>query len=230
MIRLHLVVEGQTEETFVREVLYEPLQAVEVYTDVRVVETSRKHGVKHKGGSLNTSCNKLLRDLRGWMQEDQKPDARFSMMVDYYALAEDCPGHEKSRRQTTLQDKIKTREQALATELGDWRFIPYLQRHEFEALLFSEPTCFMAAYPGEPDKIEQLQTIRDQFHTPEDIDEGRETAPSKRIEAIFPQYNKVTGGNLVALEIGFARIYAANPHFSAWVDTLRGLARMEEPT
>jgi hypothetical protein len=34
-----------------------------------------------------------LADMRRWLHEDRSSDARFSMMVDLYALPDDVPGH-----------------------------------------------------------------------------------------------------------------------------------------
>lgn len=214
MIRLNIVVEGQAEEEFVNEILRDELVDFGIFTNARCVQTSRKKGIKHSGGSVNRSCEKLIQDLMRWINEDRNADARFSMMIDYYALATDCIEKQLNTVDKTQPHLIQL-EEAFAQRINNRRFIPYLQYHEFEGLLFTDPDCFWATYPElEEEKIQALHTIRAQFETPEAINNHPTTAPSKRIEAIINHYDKVAAGNLIALEIGFERLYQANPHFA----------------
>ena len=90
MIRLHLVVEGQTEEAFVKRVLRDHLGAWDIVTDVRCVQTGRKRGKTYRGGVRMYS--QVRNDLLRWMKEDQNPEARFTTMLDLYALPRDFPG------------------------------------------------------------------------------------------------------------------------------------------
>ena len=145
-------------------------------------------------------------------------------MIDFYALPNDFPGYDESRRQTGSKRRIDILEQHFRLDIGDIRFIPYIQQHEFEALLFTEPTQFVVAYPERENEIQQLVAVRSQFLSPEDINENQ--APSKRIQAIFPDYAKFkpTVGPLVAMEIGLTKIRAENPHFDEWLTKLEQLA------
>jgi hypothetical protein len=101
------------------------------------------------------------------------------------------------------------------------RFVPYVQLHEFEALLFSDPQSFSIAFPGIGAEVAKLQAIRSAFDTPEHIDEREHFAPSKQILKILPQYDKPVYGPLIAKQIGLARLRKECPHFDAW------LARLE---
>ena len=63
-----------------------------------------------------------------------------------------------------------------------------------------------------------LRRIRSQFPTPEDIDDGSETAPSKRIARTTSMYRKALHGPLIAETIGLdvggcveARIFGEQP-------------------
>jgi hypothetical protein len=80
-----------------------------------------------------------------------------------------------------------------------------------------------AYYPNRVDKIQELIKIRSQFKSPEEINEGRETAPSKRIKTILPEYEKKIAGSLIALEIGFEKLCKENPHFHDWIEKLKRL-------
>ena len=95
--------------------------------------------------------------------------------------------------------------------------------HEFEAMLFSDCAAFGSAI-GRADLTPALQAIRNDFPNPESIDDSPETAPSKRIEAVFPAYQKPLMGTLAALEIGLERIRAECPHFRNWLERLEARA------
>jgi hypothetical protein len=96
--------------------------------------------------------------------------------------------------------------------------------HEFEGLLFSAPER-AAAGMYRPDIAPALRAIRESFATPEDINDDRKTAPSKRIEAIIPGYNKPTLGNLAAIEVGLDAIRMACPLFDDWLTKLEQIGQ-----
>ena len=99
--------------------------------------------------------------------------------------------------------------------------------HEFEALLFSDCTGF-ARGMERPDLVPRLQTICDGFSCPEEIDDSPVTAPSKRVTALMPEYQKPLMGTLAALEIGLATIRAECPHFRNWMVRLERLPLQHE--
>jgi len=108
---------------------------------------------------------------------------------------------------------------AMGSRFDARRFIPFVVMHEFEGLLFSDCAAFSRGI-GRPDLESGFQEIRDQFSTPEDIDDSPVTAPSKRVEALVPGYEKPLLGALAILEIGLARIGAECPHFHGWLTRL----------
>ena len=186
MIRLHLVVEGQAEEEFVNSVLVEHLGQFQISTDARCVLTSRNRSRIYRGGL--SKFQRAQRDLVLWMKEDQNSDARFSTMFDCYRLPHDFPGYDEARRRTDPYDRVMILEEALGHEMGDSRFIPYLQLHEFEALLLSDPAQLDCEFLEHDRAIQELTNICSNYASPELIDDGPETAPSKRIIAQIPQY------------------------------------------
>ena len=123
--------------------------------------------------------------------------------------------------------KASTVEDALAAdiceELGAGfdsdRFIPYVMMHEFEGLLFSDCERFGRGI-GRPELIPQLQAIRDEFDSPEEINDSPITAPSKRLQALLPGYEKPLLGTLAVLEIGLEIIRRECPHFRSWLERL----------
>jgi hypothetical protein len=105
---------------------------------------------------------------------------------------------------------------------ADVRFLPYLQLHEYEGLLFSDPAAFASGI-GLHHLATQFQAIRSAFPTPEDINDDPNTAPSKRALGAHPSYQKVLDGTLAAQAVGITRMRQECPHFRAWVEQLEAL-------
>jgi len=156
-------------------------------------------------------------------------------MVDYYGLPQlgnQTWPRRKAAGEIVFAQKAKTVEDALSADISQGmggafnsdRFIPYVMMHEFEAMLFSDCEGFGRGI-GREDLVQSLQAIRDQFASPEEIDDSPDTAPSKRIEHLMPDYQKPLMGNLAALEIGIHAIRRECPHFEKWLERLeRSLA------
>ena len=222
-IRLHFVVEGQTEETFVNRVLKPHLGDRYVWVDARCVLTSRRGGVKHRGGFRNYA--QPQRDILSWLREDQNDDARFTTAFDLYRLPSDFPGYGDAQAAMDPYEKVRILEAALRDDIGDWRFIPYLQLHEFEALLLSEPAQLSAQFMERQAGIRTLVAMADQAGNPELINDGPDTAPSKRIIAEVPEYSgmKASAGPIVAERIGLANLRSGCQHFGEWINRLEAL-------
>ena len=132
-VRLHLIVEGQTEKRFVDDLLAPHLVDRQVYADARCVLTSRD-GAHWRRGGLSDYV-KPKKDVRLWMKQERKQsDVFFSTMFDLYALPAEFPGYNEAQKCSDPYEKVGTLEGALGTDIGSPRFIPYLQLHEFEAM------------------------------------------------------------------------------------------------
>lgn len=224
MRRLHITAEGQTEEAFVNRTLKFHLAKFEVYADVRCVLTSKIANRVHRGGMTNYA--KAKNDILRWLHEERNhQDVVFTTMFDFYALPNDFPGYEEARVLSDPYKKIALIEQAFCSDIADRRFIPYIQLHEFETLLFTDPQKFEIEYFDRMDGIEKLQQIADEFGNPELIDQGTETAPSKRIIKVYPDYsnNKPAIGSMIAHEIGVDDLKKTCRHFREWVERLESL-------
>ena len=223
MIRLHFVVEGQTEETFVNQTLVPHLARLSVFSDARCVATSRKRGVKYRGGG--NSYAKVKNDIALWMREDGNSDARFTTMLDLYALPDGFPGYKSASQLQDPRQRVNALESALKEDIGDWRFIPYIQLHEFEALLLSDPLKLAAQFHDCEAGIRRLADMASRYSSPEMMDDGGETAPSKRIIAEIPEYSgrKASAGPVVANKIGLDALRLKCEHFGDWLDKLERL-------
>jgi hypothetical protein len=111
-------------------------------------------------------------------------------------------------------------EDACLEDIGDNRFIPYIQLHEFEGLLFTDTKGFKSLPDITTTGIQELTDIVDSFPNPELINEGKDTAPSKRLMKLIPSYQKPLYGNFIALENDFNSILSKCPRFKAWIDVI----------
>lgn len=216
MVKLLLTVEGQSEEAFADKVLIPHLVLRGVIPQVRAVRTSRGQ----RGGY--TTYGKLRTDVDQWLRE--QPDGWHTTLLDLYGLKPDFPGFADATA-LSAPSRVEHLERAFAADLNHPRFRPYIQQYEFEALLFTAP-ALMEEWLGldMPLPVGCFQAIRDQFATPEDINDSPETAPSKRILRLCRGYGKTTDGPSILAEIGLPRLRAACPRFGAWLTWLESLA------
>ena len=81
-----------------------------------------------------------------------------------------------------MQDALRD---DVVTEMGNRfdsdRFMPFVVMHEFEGLLFSDCAAFSRGI-GRSDLDVSLREIRNDFTTPEEINDSPITAPSKRVD------------------------------------------------
>ena len=185
MTRLFLYVEGQTEETFVKEVLAPHLYSYG-YTEV----------VPRPTGGIRPWPS-AKRDILRFLKQDA--GRIVSTMVDFYGLPQTGSGSWPGRRNANTAPyplKARTVERELLADVcldmgknfNPSRFIPYVMMHEFEAMLFSDCAAFNRGI-GSPSLERQFQAVRDAFDTPEEIDDSPLLAPSKRVENLVPGYN-----------------------------------------
>ncbi|MEN6337543.1 MAG: DUF4276 family protein [Phycisphaerales bacterium] len=220
MVRVHVLVEGQTEETFVKGVLQPHFNQREVYLFPRLIG---KPG--HRGGI--GEYPRARRDILTTLK--QESHAFCTTMFDYCAMPSSWPQRDAAK-QSSFSQKPVIIEQAILTdiagELGDGfnaiRLIPYVQMHEFEALLFSNAKLLADGLDLANDSA--IQAIRNQFQTPEEIDDSPQTAPSKRILELNPRYAKVLDGVRISQSIELPVMRAQCPHFNEWIGKLEALA------
>ena len=228
-IRLHFIVEGQTEETFVNRILSPYLAKLSIWVKARCVMTGNKHGIKYRGGIRKYA--QVKKDIKAWMKNDQNPDARFTTMIDLYGLPSDFPGYGDAQQKNNPYERVTTLENSLKEDISDSRFIPYFQLYEFEALLLSDPQKLDTQFFDRAPEIKKLVKMVSEFDSPELINEGNETAPSKRIISEIPEYEKmkVSAGPIVAGKIGLSSLRLKCTHFSEWIDSLEALTLHNSP-
>jgi Domain of unknown function (DUF4276) len=224
MKRLYLTVEGQTEQEFAVKVLTPHLAVFNVFTNTPRLTGPhrRRRGRIPQGGMFNTFSHALA-DMRTWMKEDASPDARFSMMVDLFSLPADFPGFNEGMAKQTGRQKALALQHSLSEHLGDSRFIPYLQCHEFEALVLVDPMQIGLVYDVGVASLTTLSQDCNQFDYPEEIDLGPHSHPKFRIKSVVPEYDENIAGPLLAECIGLATLRNRCPHFGEWLTRLEKL-------
>lgn len=187
-----------------------------------LVTTNRKQG--GRGGVV--TYDHLKNDLARYMRSDRNPEARFTTMLDLYRLPRDFPARSEIPTGTPGLAKVAALEAALKRDLPDSRFVPYIQLHEFEALLYCDLSQLSKHFSGGGSDVGFADLAREVAGmAPEDINEGDTTAPSKRIIKHVDIYkrSKVRVGAIAAAAIGLPSLRARCPHFDAWVSALEKL-------
>lgn len=215
-----ILVEGQTEERFVKDVLAEALR--ERGLDLRPTLLVTKHvkdGPNFKGGVTNFA--RFEGDLRRLLHGSG--GAFVTTLLDYYGLPDDFPGM-ADRPPGSPEKRVRHVEQAIQAHFGvPHRFLPFLALHEFEAWLFCAPKV-LAEVLTEPALESAFAAVRNGFATPEDINDGATTAPSKRILQLAPKFKKPLHGPNALSHIGLDLLRAECPHFAGWVGKLEAFA------
>ena len=210
MIRLAITVEGDTEENFVKGTLASHLRSKGVEATPILIGRA---GAANVGGG-NVTIQRLSRDVAALYHSF---DA-VTTLVDFYGFR-DKQDRTVERLEAVLLDRVRS---MIRRGWDDRKVVPYVQQHEFEALLFADVTAF-SAVGATSAAIAQLAAARAAFSTPEDIDDHPATAPSKRIAGAVSGYKKNADGPLVASRVGLERIRDQCPRFDGWLTRLESL-------
>jgi len=206
-----IICEGETEEEFCKTLLSQYLQGV-CRIEVRLL-----------GGNCNWE---RIKNFVEKALKEQKT-AVVTTFFDYYGVkTKNFPNWEETLKfnKANVRDRIDLLEEgmfgAVANNLS-YRFIPYIQMHEFEAFLFNNIEVFDANFTQrEFNRTELLSLLKD-FPDPEMINQGTETSPSHRLIKVLPSYNKIVYGNILAEMIGIDNICQKNKHFNDWIERLK---------
>lgn len=223
MSRVLVLVEGPTELGVLERVLAPNLVTKQVYLYPRIVGEPG-----HKGGNRFATVRRELKALIC-----QEPSSTITMFFDYYGLDDDWPGLAEAKgkdSETVLSIMSKGISEAVKRDVGggfnNQRFIPYIQVHELESLLFAGPDE-MANIFEKPRLKPKFEQIVKECGGCEKINNARETAPSKRIQKLFPGYKKGRSFNAhayrIAQHIGVQKIRQQCPNFNEWYTKLEGL-------
>lgn len=216
MKRLYFIVEGQTEKEFIHKSVRKHLNNFGIFDiSVMMIQTSKGN----KGGFVNYQHlkNDILKILKS------EKNIIVTTFVDYFKIPNSTPNFDKILNISDTNQKISILEKGIFDDINDNRLLPYIQKHEFESLLFSNEIGFFNWFENQ-NVIDELSSIIKEYDNPEDINSRQEFAPSKRIIKILSnfgeKYDKVAEGNLIAEEIGIDVILQKCPRFNQWLMNL----------
>jgi hypothetical protein len=220
MHRCRLLVEGQTEETFANRTLLPHLYSLGFHdVSVTLVTTKRSaSGSKFRGGV--TSWGQLRKDI-DLLRIDR--GALVTTMLDYYGLPLDVPGMADRPFASDARGRVRHVEDAVRDAVDATNFVPHLMLHEFEALLYADPQAVADHFADVAIGASMRADIA-QCGEAELVNEGPNTAPSKRLISYRPGYVKTADGPNILDDIGLPAVRAACPHFDEWLSTIESHA------
>lgn len=208
MKRLVFIVEGDSEIILVQNLIVPYLIGLGFKNAMhaQTIVTNRK---QHKKGGIANYAKFKNEVNRTFAQGN----VIITTLIDFFRLPTDFPNY------TNDSQKIEQIELGILQDFqNNPDFIPYIQRHELEALMFSHISGFNLVI-DDPDKLKEVELIMQQFPNPEDINNSPETAPSKRLNNIF-RYDKTTHGVMIFEMIGIHPILNKCPRFAEWINKL----------
>ncbi len=213
-ITLRVLCEGPTESNFVTQVLRPYLQARNVFAKPEPLRPGH-YGV--------VSYDRLRRAIQADIGRSRSHEF-VTTMIDLYKIG-NYPGAEKIPGEAVIE-RVRRIEDGMAANLPNPRFIPYVQIHEFEALVLVDLERISEQFPdGDAEGAAERLRLSIGSLTPEEVDDGEQTAPSKRLIREVPAYAglKSIAGPAIALKIGLPKLRNACPHFDEWVGKLEQL-------
>lgn len=222
MVEVIVFAEGQTEEAFIKQVVAPALRHLQVFVKPQMLNTSQTA----KGGAV--SFDRLKFNARNTLR--QNSNVVLSTFLDLYALDSTFPSFEAVKKTIDVYKKVQLLELALQAAIVEHvgsrpeRFIPHIQPYEYEGLLFSDVDALSSIEPAWAASRVSLRKVRASVETPEHINDGYETKPSKRLEDLLhPKYKKTLHGPRAAQHITLEVIERECVHFKVWMDSLRAL-------
>lgn len=209
--RVVFIVEGDTEVSFIQKCVipYLYLKGFTNPMNAQKILTNRK---QHKKGG-NVGFEYLKNDIA---RVAATGNVLITTLLDFFRLPTDFPGYTTdSLKLSDIEGKVK---EEIAKVMDVSCFLPYIQRHEVETLMFTNMDGFNIVIDDE-ESLHELQVIIDSYSTPEDINGGAETAPSKRLMHIFP-YEKTTDGEMILKALRIDDIRDRCPRFNEWMTKL----------
>ncbi|MDE0471786.1 MAG: DUF4276 family protein [Ekhidna sp.] len=217
MKRLVIICEGPTEQEFVREVLQPHFSTKNIYLQIPLIKKS--------GGGV-VSWNVLKSQVESHLKERE---SFVTTLIDYYGIPNgfNYPGWQESKTIVDKPQRMDFLEQRMLSDVDialSHRFIPYIQLHEFEGLLFNNIQSFENTFEAKEFKNKkELESILGQYDNPELINDNPNTAPSKRLLNLIQGYNKIVYGSILAKNIGMYKIRQKSLRFNNWIEKLERL-------
>ena len=215
MKRLVIIAEGETEESFVNNILCPFFCSKGIYNSIQCFKTKHSHGGMSKYSYIKKDILNII----------YEKDVVVSMMIDFYRLPSDFPGFNDLKVTQTHQEQANLLETRIKKDLENSQnqlfdnFIPYIQLHEFEALVFASISGIDSLFERSEMDYNGLMNVIQQYPNPEDINNHPDTAPSVRLKKLISGYNKVLHGIDIINTVGMAELLEKCPRFKTWIES-----------
>jgi hypothetical protein len=221
MTRLLMVVEGQSEEIFVKQTLTPYLKERGVFVQPPIVLWTKRisSGGGFRGGVSN--WNQIRKNL---MPLTYDTDAWVTTLLDFYGLPEDFPGYQEAHEPGDPRMHVVALQDRLAAEIGHPRLIPFFALHEFESWIFCSPDV-VADHFGNTGLATKVRKAVEHAGEPELINHGKETHPKARLQGMGTGYKETSDGPTLIQKIGIPAIINACPHFASWLSRLEAIGQ-----
>lgn len=223
MVEVIVIAEGVTEEAFIKQLLAPALRPLQIFVKPVMLKTSKDA----RGGAV--SFDRLKLNVRNISRHSSH--AVVTTLLDLYALPTSFPGFAAAQKLSDVYQRVRALEvalhQAIVADAGcrSEQFLPHIQPYEFEGLLFSDVVALCKTESAWSGSFAALSSVRAAAETPEHINDGFDTKPSKRLEHLLhhPGYRKTLHGPKAAERITLAVMERECVHFGAWMNWLRRL-------
>jgi hypothetical protein len=221
MKRLLMLVEGQSEEIFVKKTLTPFLAERGVFVEPPIVLWTKRipSGGGFRGGVSN--WNQIRKNLTPLTYDT---DAWVTTLLDFYGLPEEFPGYQEARGSGDPRGHVVALQERFAAEIGHPRFIPFFALHEFEAWLFCSPDI-VSEHFGSAGLADKVRKAVEHAGEPELINHGEETHPKARLQRMGTGYKETSDGPTLLEKIGIPAIRATCSHFAGWMDRLEAIGQ-----
>ena len=218
MRQVHVLVEGATEERLVQQVLQPELLVRNVWITPVVLKTRRAAGCSHDRGGVS-KWRKVEDDIRALLRNSAID--MVTTVLDLYGLPSDTPGLSDAPAGDAYA-RVGHVEKSIAQVVDNERFLPFLALHETEAWVLAAADE-LAELVESPPPADTLRSHVVAAGGPELVNDGPDTAPSKRILKAHPTYRKVVDGPDAIDLLGLTALRAVCPHLDTWLRRVEGL-------
>lgn len=172
MKRVIIICEGETEREFCTKMLSPYFANKDIHIQSPLIK-------KTMGGIVKWS--ELKKQISQHLSNEK--DAFVTTFIDYYGLYKkyNFPGWDDSLKVIDKNQRMDFLEAEMAKSIDDairYRYLPYMQLHEFEGLLFNDINIFYEQITKEElVGITELQKTFNDYDNPEMINDNKETSP-----------------------------------------------------
>ncbi|GBU08636.1 hypothetical protein AwDysgo_19670 [Bacteroidales bacterium] len=219
MKKIVFIVEGESEDEFVKRIIrpFFVSKGIPFYhIESKIIQISG-------GGHGFNNIEHFKNTIKPFLSRNDEPI--ITSFIDHYRLNSErkLPGYNECMAETNIGIKLGKMEgklQDMVQSIKPYRFfIPYIQQHEFETLLFADPE---EGFDLEDERIKrEIMNLCNFFDSIEDINCTPHGAPSVRLEAIYSKYRRRYNKGADAVDIAelttIGKMLEKCPRFKNWI-------------